>query len=82
MAVGALGSIPLIGWILSLIVSPVLGVFTMRSAALIYSEAVPTVATPPTPALVGVASAVKYCASCGAQMAADAAFCPNCGGKQ
>ena len=82
LAVGALGSIPLIGWILSLIVSPVLGVFTMRSAALIYSEAVPTVATPPAPPLVGVASAVKYCASCGAKMSADAAFCPNCGGKQ
>ena len=81
LAVGALGSIPLIGWILSLIVSPVLGVFTMRSAALIYSEAVSTIATTPAPPL-GVASAMKYCASCGAKMSADAAFCPNCGGKQ
>jgi len=82
LAVGALGSIPLIGWILSLMVSPVLGVFTMRSAALIYGEAVPTVAAPPAPPLAGVASAVKYCAGCGAKMSADAAFCPNCGRRQ
>jgi len=82
LAVGALGSIPLIGWILSLIVSPVLGVFTMRSAALIYSEAVPTAAAPPARPPVGVASTVKFCASCGAQMTADATFCPNCGRKQ
>jgi len=82
LAVGTLSSIPLIGWILSLIVSPVLGVFTMRSAALIYSERVPTVAAPPAPPAVGVASTVKFCASCGAQMSADATFCPNCGRKQ
>jgi len=82
LAVGALSSIPVIGWILSLIVSPVLGVFTMRSAAMIYGEAVPAAAAPPAPPLVGVASTVKFCVSCGAQMSADAAFCPNCGQKQ
>jgi len=61
LAVGALSSIPLIGWILSLIVSPVLGVFTIRSAALIYVEAVPTAVAPPAPPPVGVASTVKLC---------------------
>jgi len=82
LAIGGLGSIPLIGWLLSLIISPVLGVFTMRSAALIYSEAVPTTAAPPTPPPIGVTSTVKFCPNCGAQMLADAAFCPNCGRKQ
>jgi len=82
LAVGALSSIPLIGWILSLIVSPVLGVFAMRSAALIYNEAVPTTEAPPAPPPVGVTSTVKFCAHCGARMPADATFCPNCGARQ
>jgi len=82
LAVGAVNSIPLIGWILSLVISPVLGVFTMKSAALLYSEAVPTVAAPPTPPPVGVPSTVKFCHSCGTQMPTDASFCPNCGAKQ
>ena len=82
LAVGGLSMIPLIGWLLSLIVSPVLGVFAMRSAALIYNEAVPTTEAPPTPPPVGVTSTVKFCAHCGARMPADATFCPNCGAKQ
>ncbi len=82
LAVGAINSIPLIGWILSLIVSPVLGVFTMRSAALLYSEAVPTTAAPPTPPPVGVPSTVKFCPHCGTQMPTQTSFCPNCGAKQ
>jgi len=82
LVIGALGSIPLIGWLLSLIISPVLGVFTMRSAALLYSEAVPTTAAPPTPPPVGVPSTVKFCPHCGTQMPTHASFCPNCGAKQ
>lgn len=82
LAVGAIGSIPLIGWLLSLIVSPVLGTFTMRSAALIYCEAVPPAAVPSTPPAVGAESTVKFCPHCGTQMLADAAFCPSCGAKQ
>ena len=82
LAVGAVNSIPLIGWILSLVISPVLGVFTMRSAALLYCEAVPTAAAPLTPPSVGVPSTVKFCHSCGTQMPTDATFCPNCGARQ
>lgn len=82
LVVGALGSIPLIGWLLSLIISPVLGVFTMRSAALIYSEAVPSAEAPTAPPPAGVTSAVKFCPHCGTRMSTDAAFCPNCGAKQ
>lgn len=35
--VGAIGSIPVIGWLISLIISPAVMVFVFRSAALVYS---------------------------------------------
>jgi len=88
--VGAIGSIPLIGWLISLIISPIFGVFIARSAALIYSEAVPPVGVPPPPPAyvpppppptVG-APTVKFCVHCGAEIAAEAVFCPKCGGRQ
>jgi len=91
--VGAIGSIPAIGWIISLIIAPIFGVFVWRSAALIYSEAVPPVGVPPAPPTpptyvappppptAGV-PAVKFCVHCGAQIAAEAVFCPKCGGRQ
>jgi len=88
--VGAVGSIPLIGWLISLIISPIFGVFIARSAGLIYSGAVPPVGIPPPPAppayappppAVG-APTVKFCVHCGAQIAAEAVFCPKCGGRQ
>lgn len=88
--VGAVGSIPAIGWIISLILSPIFGVFIARSAGLIYSEAVPPVGVPPPPAppayappppAVG-APTVKFCVHCGAEIAAEAVFCPKCGGRQ
>jgi hypothetical protein len=93
VVVGALGSIPLIGWLISLIIAPIFSVFFGRSAALIYSEAVPpvgvppappappTYAPPPPPPPVGFPS-VKFCVHCGAQIAAEAVFCPKCGGRQ
>jgi len=94
LIVGAIGSIPAVGWIISLIIGPVFGVFVLRSAALIYSEAVPPVGVPPTPPTppppayvppppppaVGVPT--KFCVHCGAQIAAEAVFCPKCGGRQ
>ena len=93
VVVGAIGSIPLIGWLISLIIAPIFSVFFGRSAALIYSEAVPPVGVPPAPPAppayvpppppptVGV-PAVKFCVHCGAQIAAEAVFCPRCGGRQ
>jgi len=93
VVVGAIGSIPAIGWIISLIIAPIFSVFFGRSAALIYSEAVPPVGVPPappappgyvpppSPPTVGV-PAVKFCVHCGAQIAAEAVFCPKCGGRQ
>ncbi|MFQ6084866.1 MAG: DUF4013 domain-containing protein [Candidatus Bathyarchaeia archaeon] len=41
VVVGALGSVPYIGWLISLAVSPILGVFVARSASLVYSEGAP-----------------------------------------
>jgi len=38
--VGGIGSIPAIGWILSLIISPIFGVFVARSASLTFLEGV------------------------------------------
>ncbi len=38
LVVGALGRIPVVGWLFSAIISPVFGVFMGRSAALIYTE--------------------------------------------
>jgi len=92
VVVGAIGSIPLIGWLISLIIAPIFSVFFGRSAALIYSEAVPPVGVPPAPPAppayippppptIGV-PAVRFCVHCGAQIAAEAVFCPKCGGRQ
>jgi hypothetical protein len=40
--VSAIGSIPFIGWLLSLAIAPIFGVFVARSVSLIYLEAVAT----------------------------------------
>ena len=40
IVVGAIGSIPAIGWILSFIIGPIFGVFVARSASLTYLEGV------------------------------------------
>lgn len=37
-----------------------------------------TVPPPPAPPMAGM----KYCASCGTQMASSAVFCPKCGARQ
>ena len=93
LIVGAIGSIPAVGWIISLVIAPVFGVFVWRSAALIYSEAVPPVGFPPAPPTppayvppppppTVAVPAVRFCVHCGAQIAAEAVFCPRCGGRQ
>ena len=42
IVVAAIGSIPVIGWFLSLMIAPIFGVFVARSAALVYLEATET----------------------------------------
>lgn len=42
MIVAGIGGIPVIGWILSLLIAPVFGVFVARSASLTYLEEAPT----------------------------------------
>jgi hypothetical protein len=46
--VAGIGSIPLIGWILSLLIAPIFGVFVARSASLVYSEVTATEETEAT----------------------------------
>jgi len=89
VVVGLIGSIPFVGWLLSLIIAPVLGVFVARSIALVYSEGAPEMVSPPTeerapePApTVTEIKETKYCKHCGTKIPADSVFCPNCGGQQ
>jgi ribosomal protein L40E len=77
--VGAIGAVPVIGWLISIIVSPIFGVFVSRSAALVYTDAV---APGTTSAAVATTSEKKFCMSCGAQIPAGATFCPVCGKSQ
>jgi len=77
--VGAVGQIPVIGWIISLIISPVFGVFTARSAALMYTDAVAPASSPTAPS---VPSEKKFCMACGAQIPKEATYCPICGKPQ
>ena len=75
----AIGAVPGIGWLISIIVSPIFGVFVSRSAALVYTDAV---APGTTSAAVATTSEKKFCMSCGAQIPAGATFCPVCGKSQ
>jgi hypothetical protein len=79
--VGTIGGIPYIGWLISLIISPIYGVFAARSAALIYSESGAEAYYPPPPPPLGAAPGVMYCKFCGAAATIDAIYCQNCGQK-
>jgi hypothetical protein len=75
--VGAIaGAIPIVGWLISLIISPVLTVFVFRSLGLLYNEGAPPelkaqAIAPPMGGMV--------CASCGTPLQPYQKFCPNCG---
>ncbi len=86
--VSLLAAIPAIGWIISLIISPVFGVFFSRSAALVYTSAeTPSVSTvfagkTETRSVSTVSAGKKFCISCGRELPEDAKFCGSCGTPQ
>ena len=91
IVVGAIGSIPAIGWILALIIGPIFGVFSARSASLTYLEgvspeaekpAVEEIEKPEAPEAPKEATEKKFCMHCGTEMTAEAVYCPKCGKKQ
>ncbi len=69
---GALGNIPYIGWLITVILIPPYTVFIARSAGLIYEGELPS----------PKAGELKYCIQCGAALPGEADFCAKCGTKQ
>ena len=87
LIVGGIGSIPAIGWLISLVIAPIFGVFVSRSASLVYSEgtapvaAPPATERPPTPP-APTTEEKKFCTFCGAEIAKEALYCERCGREQ
>jgi ribosomal protein L40E len=76
VVVGALGSIPFVGWLISAIVSPALSVFIFRSMGILYNDGAP----PELRSQVATAtSGGLVCKSCGATLQPSHKFCPSCG---
>ena len=73
---GAIGNIPWIGWLITLIFTPPFMVFVARSAGLIYEEH----ASGPFPS--SSPGQTRYCIQCGASIPVASLFCPKCGNKQ
>ncbi len=70
----ALGLIPLVGWLISFIIEPILGVFVFRSMGLLYNEGAPPELRVAAPVVSGLA-----CPSCGTPLQPHHKFCPSCG---
>jgi len=70
----ALGLIPLVGWLISFIIEPILGVFVFRSMGLLYNEGAPPELRAAAPVVSGLA-----CPSCGTPLQPHHKFCPSCG---
>ncbi|MEM2122682.1 MAG: DUF4013 domain-containing protein [Candidatus Bathyarchaeia archaeon] len=81
MIYGLIGGIPYVGWLITLILSPLFLVFTARSAALTYEEAGKTTQTA-VEAVEIPSGEYKFCMECGARILAEAEYCPKCGAKQ
>jgi len=66
--------IPLAGWIIALIISPIFMVFVGRSASIVYESGASRAAEtkPPT-------GPVMYCGYCGAPLSPEDKFCGRCG---
>jgi len=72
--ISGLGAIPIVGWLISAIIQPLLGVFMFRSMGLLYNDGAPQEFRVKAPTVGGLA-----CASCGTQLQPHHKFCPNCG---
>jgi len=68
------GLIPLVGWLISAILQPILGVFVFRSMGLLYNDGAPPDLKVAAPVVSGLA-----CSSCGTPLQPHHKFCPNCG---
>ncbi len=68
------GLIPIVGWVISAILQPILGVFVFRSMGLLYNEGAPPELRVAAPVVSGLA-----CSSCGTPLQSHHKFCPNCG---
>lgn len=76
--IGAIGAIPIIGWLISLIISPVLYVFIFRSLGLLYNEGAPQELRTQSQTSSST-SGTLTCKSCGATLQPHHKFCPSCG---
>jgi len=72
---GVAGAIPYIGWILSALVAPFLGVFNFRSLGILYNDG----AAPELRVAAPVVTQAMVCTSCGTPLHSNQKFCPNCG---
>lgn len=72
---GAAGSIPFVGWIVSTVVSPIVGVFFSRSLGLLYNDGAPAELRIAAP----VVREGLVCTSCGTPLQPYQKFCPRCG---
>jgi hypothetical protein len=70
----AVGLIPLVGWLISFIIEPILGVFVFRSMGLLYNEGAPAELRVQAPVVSSL-----VCPSCGTPLQPHHKFCPNCG---
>lgn len=79
--VAAVSSIPYIGWLISIIISPLYMVFIGRSIGLTYVEGA-SKAGLIQPSIPAEAKNIKYCIQCGAEIPIEAKFCQKCGAAQ
>jgi hypothetical protein len=74
IVIGAAGSIPSIGWVISAVISPILSIFVFRSLGLLYNDGAPQELRVQPSAVSGL-----VCASCGTPLQPQHKFCPTCG---
>ncbi len=84
-----IGSIPVVGWIIALVLSPLFGIFSARSASLVYLEGTSSSEeetemqdTKSSEALEPPMTPSKFCTKCGAKVPAGSLYCSECGKKQ
>jgi hypothetical protein len=75
LVLSGISLIPLVGWILALIISPVFLVFVGRSASIVYEAGTTQVAGAQTTAMAGA----RFCGYCGSPLSPEDKFCGKCG---